>query len=324
MVVKGAIAVGIDVGGTQVKVALVNRRGRILVRGVVETDPRRPAKATLEEVARAVRSWMPRGRRIAAVGLACAGLVDGRSHRLLASPNLPGWPGVDLERLGERLFGVPTRVDNDANAAAWGEYRKGAGRGTRTFLCLTLGTGVGGGIVVDGRLLRGARNWAAEVGHVTVDARGPRCRCGNRGCLEAFVGSYGWVREARGLLRERRSRILSKALERGERLSPRTIAEAARRGDGVAREVIRRVGGWLGVGLAGLVNLFNPERIALGGGVAASFDLLYPHLRRELDRRAFDAPARLVDLRPAELGVEAAALGAALMAWEHLASGKQG
>jgi glucokinase len=199
-------------------------------------------------------------------------------------------------------------VENDATSAAYGESFA-RGRGGRDLVMITLGTGVGGGIVSDGRVVRGARGFAGEIGHMIVEPNGPPCHCGARGCLEAFAGAYGIVRTARSLLRSRRrSRLPS-----GARLDARAVFEAARRGDPVARETVRLTGERLGTAVASLLNVLNPSIVVLGGGIAASFDALAPHVRREAARSAFADVTAAVAIEPSRLGNDAAVVGAAML-----------
>jgi len=304
---------GIDIGGTNIKVATVSARGRVLSRGVIDTLPGLGPRDAFKRIAVALDT-LTRGQSVRAAGVGCAGLVDPRTGVLLASPNLQAWEKQPLTRIARRSLGVYTIVDNDATSAAWGEYRCGANRGRDHLIFITLGTGVGGGIITDGRILRGAGNYAGEIGHMTVDPGGPRCRCGNRGCLEAYAGSYALERSARSRLREKRSRYLSRWLDEGRRLTPRTLSEAARKGDSVARAVFREAGEALGTSIASLINVFNPNAIVIGGGVSASFDLFSPHVDRMVKRRAFAGPAAMVQIERSCLGNDATAVGAAMFA----------
>lgn len=312
---------GIDIGGTNVKIAVVGRSGKVLARGVIDTNPAEGPNKTFRRIGAASRSLISlrRGVEVLAAGVGCAGLIDTDKGRLSSSPNLPAWENTPLRRIAERAFGVYTIVDNDANGAAYGEFCLGAFKGVRHLVFITLGTGVGGGVVTDGRLLRGSANYAAELGHTAISVDGPKCRCGSRGCLEAYVGTYGIVRSAREALRERKSRVLKGWIEKdGRRLTPQLVFEAARRRDAVASAVVRDVGKHLGVGIASLVNIFNPEVVVLGGGVSGSFDVLKPYIERTVHRRAFAESARISRIAPSVLGNDATAVGAAMLAMKSL------
>ncbi len=305
--------VGIDIGGTNIKIATISARGRVLARGIVATSPRLGPEAAFERIGSALET-LTRGREVTAVGVGCAGLIDPVRGVVRSSPNLPGWENAPLGRIAKRILGVYTVVDNDATTAAWGEYRCGTHRGCRSLVFITLGTGVGGGIILDGRIVRGAGNFGGEVGHMTVDPNGPRCRCGNRGCLEAFAGSYGLQRATKALLSEKRSRYLGPWLAAGRRFTPLLLAEAAGRGDSVAKAVFRIAGEALGTAIASLVNVFNPDAVVIGGGVSASFDLFSPHVLRTVRRRAFAEPAAMVRIERSSLGNDATVVGAAMFA----------
>ncbi len=313
---------GIDIGGTNVKIAVVGHSGRIRARGVIDTNPSEGPRRTFRRIETAANAMIS-GIGVTGVGVGCAGLIDPVRGRLYSSPNLPGWENSPLKRIADRAFGVYTLVDNDANSAAYGEFRLGASRGARHMVFVTLGTGVGGGIIVDGELLRGQANFAAELGHTTIDPNGPRCRCGNRGCLEAYVGSYGLVRSARDMLRRKNSRVLRRWVEEKKRLTPQLIFEAARRGDAAATAVTKMAGQQLGVSIASLVNIFNPKVVVLGGGVAGSFDILLPHMERTVRRRAFPESARMVQIVHSVLGNDATAAGAAMLARDALEKRKR-
>ena len=308
---KKGVFVGIDNGGTNTKLALVDRREQVVARALIDTNAHEGPDALFEDVRRRVGGLVGKRHAVLAAGVGCAGLID-RHGTLHNSPNLPGWEGTAIGRIAERHLGVKTTVDNDANAAAYGEYRLGCGRNTRMLVCLTLGTGVGGGIVSLGRILRGASHYAAEIGHMSIHMTGPRCKCGNRGCLEGYIGADALVRSARALLGKGKSR----KLDRGMVLTPKIIAQAARRRDKVAREVFERAARHLGIALASLVNLLNPDMIVLAGGVADGFDLMRKPLNQEIAARAFPESARAVTVRKATLGSVAAAAGAALIAKE--------
>lgn len=314
---KKYVFAGIDIGGTDIKIAAAGLDKRIYARGSIPT--RRddgPAKA-IERVAEALPAIIGNNAVLSAAGIGCAGLIDSESGWLHVSPNLPTWRNTPLARIARDRIGVYTVVDNDANAAAWAEYVLGSRRGRGTFVCLTLGTGVGGSVIIDGRVLRGQKNYAGEIGHMTINENGRRCSCGNRGCLEAYVGSYALINDARRRLRKEKSRYLSRWMEQdGLQLTPRLIADAAAKGDRVAKAVFEEAGSHLGTAVANLIHVFNPHSIALAGGVARSLRLLKPALEREVRKRTFRESRRNVKIGRAVLGKDAAAVGAALMAVE--------
>lgn len=276
-------ALGVDVGGTFAKLALVDRKGRVLRAAQLPTEPRLGAASFVRRVKAATKGWTY-GR----VGLALAGGVDHDKGTLLFVPNLPGWTGYRFKK----AFGVPTVVENDANAAAWA-----AARGRQSAVVITLGTGVGGGIIAGGRLWRGATGSAAEIGHMVIEVGGEICGCGRHGCLEAYCGTAGIQRIA------------------GRRVTPKELAEAALKGDAAALDVWEEVGTRLGEGIANLVLILNPEAVYILGGVARAGELLLKPARRVLAAQPFRRPfQRLKLLAPADR--DWGALGAALLALE--------
>ena len=306
---------GVDIGGTNVKMALVSPAGKILARGQIEAAVERGPEDVFKRIARAVPALLSGDRRLVAAGIDCAGLIDIKRGVLLTSPNFPGWRDVPIRRIAGRVLGVQTFVDNDANAAAYGEYRAGAGRGYANVVCITLGTGVGGGIIADGKVLRGGHNFAGEIGHVAINMDGPLCSCGNRGCLEAYIGKRALVRSARAKLSSRGGRILGRLSSRQLRsLTPRMIQEAALKGDRTALEVFYEAAEYLGSGIAVLVNLLNPDVVAIGGGVSGAFQLMETRLKQAVRARVFDEAAAVVKICRAQLGNDSSTIGAALYA----------
>lgn len=319
--VDDRMVVGADVGGTWTKAVGVSMRGRPLgLLARMETLARRGPRDFAGRLAALLDGLAGKsGRRLAAAGLGLAGEVDAGRGMLRTAPNLRGWEGFGFKAELGRSLGVRVAVDNDANMAAWGGYVLELGRRPRHAVCVTLGTGVGGGVILDGRLHRGASGSAGEIGHLCVEPDGESCHCGRRGCLEAYAGAYGIARTARKLLAGRRKAGPLERLCPGLKgLEPRLIALAARRGDAAARAVWRVTAHYLGLGIADVVYLLNPEAVLLAGGVAGAGRLLLDPVRRFLDRQPFRLPFRSVRLRLAgtpHLG----ALGAALMALEEAA-----
>jgi glucokinase len=322
---KRRIFIGIDIGGTNIEIAAVGINGRLLARESIPSDPEKGPRDAFVRIAATLPRLIGKGRELSGVGVGCAGLVDPSRGRLRYSPNLPSWRNAPLGRIAGRHLGVYTVVDNDANAAAYGEYFRGCGRGTKTFICITLGTGVGGAVILNGRVLRGRENFAGEIGHMTICETGPRCKCGNRGCLEAYLGSDALLRSALTRLETRRSRYLSRwVADRTRPLTPKVLAEAAVGGDRVARAVFEEAGSHLGTAMASLVNIFNPDVIAVAGGVANSFHLMRTKVETAIRKRAFKESSRVVTVAKAELGTDAAAIGAALMVRDAQRTGAAG
>jgi glucokinase len=228
------------------------------------------------------------------------------------SPNIPGWVDVPLGDIIHKRFKVDTFLVNDASAAALGEYRFGVGRGVKNLVLFTLGTGIGGGIIADGKLYLGAVGGAAEFGHMTIDANGPRCGCGNTGCLEMLASGTAIAGDAvRHINKGEKSSLLDMVGGKLEDINAEVIGRVARNGDLLARDVIARAAYYLGIGMVNIVNIFNPEMIVIGGGMAELGDMLIEPGRRMVAERAFSISARLVRIVIAQLGNEAGVYGAA-------------
>lgn len=310
---------GVDIGGTHTRVALGTAEGAILARETGRTPSRGTPESVVREIAGSTRALLERARvplgAVVAAGAAAAGTCDRARGVIVTSPNLPTWHNVPLRALLEKELGIPIVVINDAKAAALGEWLYGAGRGTSHMVYVTVSTGIGSGLVLNGRLYEGVSGSAGEVGHIILDPQGPLCACGNRGCLEAFASGTAIAREAAQALRAGRPSLLREmAGGHPEAITAWEVGEAARRGDTLAREVIERAVAYLGLGLAALVNLLNPERIVLGGGVARMGDLLFEPLRRAMKEHAFELPASAVELVPWTLDEDVGVLGAIAIA----------
>jgi glucokinase len=289
---------------------VVTPEGRVLKETRYPT-PASPERL-VESIARAVVE-VKDGFEVGGACLAVAGLILSQENKVIFSPNLHAVEGIPLKDELEPRIGVPLTVENDANAAAWGEFRFGAGRDVDHLVFVTLGTGVGGGVISHDVLLRGAQGSGGELGHVTIHATGPRCACGNRGCLEALASGTAISRRARELASEMPGSALGRlAVER--KILGEDVTKLAREGDELALSVLEEAGRWLGIGLAGFVNIFNPEVIAVGGGVMAAGELILESAREEVRLRARPPSRDLVEIMEATLGPESGVLGAAALA----------
>jgi glucokinase len=304
-------AIGVDVGGTKIAAGVVMPEGEVLA------EVRYPTATTTKErllssIARAVVEVRD-GFEVGGVCLAVPGSILAVENKVIDSPNLHAIEGVPLKDEIEERTGLQVTVENDANAAAWGEFRFGAGSEVDHLVFLTLGTGVGGGVISHGVLLRGAQGAGGELGHVTIQATGPRCNCGNRGCLEALASGTAIGRRAREVASERPDSSLGRlAVER--KVLGEDVTELARKGDEVALTVLEEAGTWLGIGIASFVNIFNPQVVAIGGGVAKAGGLILDSARREVRLRARSPARDLVEVKEATLGPESGVLGAAALA----------
>lgn len=299
--------IGLDLGGSQIRLAFVTpggqRTGKMLTVPVTDRD----LKTVLPLLVDSIRKLQSGGPRPSAVGIGIPGFIRMDAARIYRSPNFPGWRNVPIQDLLESKLNLPVRVENDANAAAFGESWVGCGRGARSLLYLGLGTGVGGGVVLDRQVWHGREGLAGELGHITVDPNGPICGCGNQGCLESYASATAVVRS-----------YIEKAGRPRSNLNAHDVALLARRGNKKACAVFAELGRALGIAIADLLNIFDPERIAIGGGVAAAWPLFHKPMMDEIGRRAV-RPVRLGGkIRRGLLKNEAGIIGAAGLAYRSL------
>lgn len=310
---------GVDLGGTKIRTALVDGTGRIVARDYRETRAEEGPDAGLERILAAadavlVQAGLSRSH-IAAVGIGSPGPLDIERGVIVSPPNLPGWGAFPLRQRVQDALGITTVLENDANAAALGEHRFGAGRGAKHMIYVVAGTGIGGGLILNGELYRGVSGMAGEIGHTTLLPGGPLCGCGNRGCLEALAAGPAIARAARERIAAGMSTTMTElALSDPRRITARLVAEAAAQGDEIARQVLSEAMDYLGLGIANLVNILNPELIVIGGGLANIGEALLGPVRRAIEQHAFFSLAQTVRVVKAELGDDAGALGAAAVA----------
>jgi len=311
--------IGIDLGGTKISTALVDSAGEIIAYDYRETHATEGIQAVIGRILGGAREVMAQAgmkqSQVAAVGIGAPGPLDIGTGVVVAPPNLPGWDCVPLKRLIEDGLGITTFLENDANAAALGEHRFGAGRGVEHMIYVTVSTGIGGGLILDERLYHGASGMAGEIGHTTVMPYGPLCGCGNRGCLEALASGTAIARQARERIARGVPTLIADLAEGAPaRITAKLVAEAASQGDVEARDILAEAMYYLGIGMANLVNLFNPQLIVIGGGLTNIGELLFGPVRRAIDLRAFPAQAQAVRVVQAELGDSVGVLGAAAVA----------
>jgi len=306
----GPVVIGVDLGGTNLRTALVSQKGEVIDKVKEPTrasDGHEKVVLKLIDNIKAQRdNALRNGIKITGVGVGAPGVIHADSGVVVTSPNFPDWNNLPLKKELEAALALPVFIENDANAAALGEQWRGAGRGISSMILLTLGTGVGGGIVLDGRIWPGADGMAGEIGHMTIIPDGRQCGCGNTGCLEMYASSRGIVKT----YQERSS--LSRVITSEE------IYQAARDGDPLAAEVMNDMGRLLGIGIANLINIFNAEMIVVGGGVKDAWPLFIEAVRGEIKKRAFEYPAARTQIVPSVLGDDAGMIGAAALAFQKL------
>lgn len=313
--VEDAVAIGIDVGGTGTKAGLVTATGEVIERFEHPTDPTAGTKGTVAIAGEALAWARDKGLDVAAAGVGAAGFIEFATGTVTFSPNLT----YDDPKLGDALRGtlsVPVAVDNDANAAAWGERSFGSARGADDLVVLTIGTGIGSGIVVGGRLLRGSTGTGAEAGHTVVAAGGPRCQCGLRGCLEQMASGQAIERMAREATQEDPgSRILELA-GAPELIMGEDVARAAREMDETARSVLKNAGRFLGIGLSNMANLFDPEAVVLAGSVVEAGEAYLGPARDTIAEMTSAQRRRPLRVDVSELGNDIGIVGAAALAFD--------
>lgn len=301
-----------DLGGTNLRIAAVDAAGRLVFR--VEADtPRHTDESRIVETAVMLADQCREKLHSEplALGFAIPAIMKAAEDRIFSSPNLPELGGTPLARSLEEKLGFPVTLENDATAAAIGEYWLGASRDYGCSICVTLGTGVGGGIIVDGKPLRGPDGTAGEIGHICVEPLGPPCGCGSNGCLEQFSSASAIVRMASELKSEYPESKLAGICD----FNALNVFQLGVEGDPLSVEAFRRAGSYLGIALAGLINVLNPEAIVIGGGAAQGWDLFIGATRDEIGKRAFREPAERVKIVRASLGSDAGIVGAAYLAF---------
>jgi glucokinase len=308
------IVLAVDLGGTNLRMAAVGAGGEVVARSKSATPRSVDPRDIVDAIVASARDCHDPGApeyHIQAIGIAIPAMSIGEGGIVNKAANLPSLDGFALAPAVAEKLGVPAVLENDANAAAIGENWIGASRGIPNSICVTLGTGVGGGIILNGSTLRGPDWSAGEIGHICVEPLGPPCGCGSNGCVEQYSSATAIVRMAR----EIKGNYPASELHGKPQLSAFDVYEAGKSGDELAGEVFRLMGQYLGIALAGLINVLNPEVIVIGGGVAAGWDLFIGHVRDEIEKRAYCEPAKRAKLVRALLGDDAGILGAARVAF---------
>ena len=308
-------SVGIDIGGTNVTVALVTKKGKIVRKIKFPTRVEEGKTKIIKRIVKALDEIMKslQSKSIEGIGIGVAGDIDQKRGIVRFSPNL-FWKNVPIARLINKKFNVKVVVDNDANAAAWGTYILETKRKAKNLICITLGTGVGGGLILNGRIYHGASGTAGEIGHITVNPQGQKCNCGNYGCLETYVGSAYIVRKAiKEIKKGERSLIKKLAGGNLQSITSQTIQAAALKGDKLARRIWKEAGEYLGIALSGVINLLNPGVIVFGGGVAKAEELIFQPMKKEIRKRAFKVPFEKVKFTRTKFGPDLGVIGASLL-----------
>lgn len=318
---QGSYAVGVDVGGTNIRAGVITRDGRKL------SEARRPARAMegidvtlrmiIETIEDAVSNAEVDTEELMGIGLGVPGRHKSDEGLVIYSPNFAGWTNVQLLLPIEEHFGVATFMRNDVKTASMGEFYFGAGRGHNWVVMITLGTGIGGSLIANGKLMLGSGEGFAEVGHMTVDPNGRRCECGNHGCWEAMAGRDAIIERAIRKLQTGRPSVIGDLTGCDlTKITPAVIAHAAQDGDQLAKDVLEETAMWVGIGVSNLIQVYNPEVVIIGGGISQAGDLLFGTIQRTVDWRARMVPSVTTKIVPAALGDDAGIYGGAVLVFD--------
>lgn len=310
--------IGVDIGGTNIKIALVDFDGKIAYSNTTPTRAEMGYEAGVNNIKQAIKDLMKEtnqdAKSIEAIGFGLPGQIDYKAGIVKNLPNIPGWVNVPLAKIIEDEFSIPTRLDNDVRCAALGELNFGAGKGCENLLCITIGTGIGSGIVLNGKLVRGASNAAGEIGHIKMEMNGgPLCGCGDYGCFEAYASGPSIVAMAKEYIAGGKSAKYKEMAGADGQITPYLVAQAALQGDAVSIQIFKQMGKIIGTGLASVVNLLNPEKIIIGGGVADAGEILLEPIRKAILDRAMPIQGQAVKVVPAQLANTAGVIGASLL-----------
>lgn len=315
--------IGLDLGGTNLKYGIASEDGTILHSGLMKSGSDVSGQRVVDTMADAAEECLRVAKEkrleIGSIGVGCPGSIDIETGRSLGpTAHIPDWEGMPIAEQIRARCRLPVFADNDANTMAYAEYRYGAGRGCRILVGVTLGTGVGGGIVIDGEIYHGGRFNAAEIGHVVVVADGHACSCGNRGCMELYCGAKAITRDTLAALEKGRE----SSLKSMDNLDPKAVFEAYENGDALAKEIVERVVFYLSAGLTSVVNVLNPDVLVIGGGISQAGYYLVDLVREQILSRVMKSEKKFLKIARAELVNEAGLLGSALMGLHRLEAGE--
>ena len=312
---KNKYAIGVDIGGTNIKLGIISEAGEIVKKAMVETKGEGGPDVVVAQIKKGINELLSKNNHdIVGIGIGCAGTVNQEKGIVENPPNLPMWKKVPLGSLINKSFGLDVFLDNDANAAAIGEMHFGAGKNLDSFIMVTLGTGVGGGIIMNRKIYLGDFGAAGEIGHTVIDYNGPKCNCGSFGCIEAYVGNHYLVKRIQKELKSKPdSKIWDLINHDIEKLSPRVIDEAAESGDEYAKSVIIQVGEYLGYAFASLANILDISTFIVGGGVAGFGEPLLNAAQKKASERALISLRKRINVLPAKLKNDAGIQGSSAL-----------
>ncbi|MEE8360136.1 MAG: ROK family protein [Candidatus Omnitrophota bacterium] len=310
--------IGIDLGGTNIKIALLGKKFNILKKTLFPTALHKKPSQVILAIKNAIDDMLSIQRaslkEVFGIGIGVAGLVNAKEGLIHSLVNIPGWRGMNIKKMLQKITRVPVYADNDANVMAIAEFRKGAGKGCRNLICVTLGTGVGGGIILNGNIYRGSTFSAGEIGHIPLNEKGPRCNCGGFACIESYIGNKYMMKELARKIKSGGQTVL-KEMTKGDLsgLTPELLYRAAKRGDRLAREFWRELGAKLGIALTGIINVFDPDSVIIGGGVADAGEFLFATVRSTVKARAMEVQKKHVKILKAKLGQDSGLVGAGIL-----------
>lgn len=311
---KGQFALGVDLGGTNIKVALVNYLGEIINKIEIPTEAHLGWEAVLNRIYHGIHQVINNTNLtlndIVGIGMGVPGLPDFTTGMVLWGPNI-GWENVPAGPWLSAKLAIPIYIDNDGNTAAYGEYWAGRGKGAQNMVAVTIGTGIGAGLIIDGRIFRGSKGAAGELGHMIILPQGPQCNCGRKGCLETLTSATSIAKSAKSAIEAGKTTILANFSE----VTAKTVFQAAKEGDKIANEIVDKTAYYLGIGLANVINLLNPDLILIGGGVSRGGSIIMEPLRRYTLEHSLPTAGQQVQIDIAQLGNDAGAVGAAGIAF---------
>ena len=313
---KAYYSIGVDLGTLRTTVVITDLLGRIEKRIEYPTNSHQDKDKIIKKLITTIHNIIKDSgiqlKKISGVGVAAPGLID-KKGLMLITPNF-GWKDTPLGGILKKEFHIPVFVDNNVNAMALAEFEFGKGQGVKNFVFINVGIGIGAGIVIDGKLFHGESNCTGEIGHTTVDYNGPKCSCGNNGCLEVMVSGPAVVKRAIKAIKEGEKSVISELVNYDlNKISAEIVYKAANQGDKLGRSIMEKTGEYLGTGVANIINLFNPELVIVGGGVARAGDLIFEPLKKAVQERAFSVSAEVAKIIPVSLGKDCTVIGAAAL-----------
>ena len=311
--------IGVDLGGTNIVSLFINEKGKVIVRDKRETLTEKGKETTINQIVESVKAVIEKGKKkgisfksILGIGIGSPGPLNTKEGLIYFAPNLPGWENVPLKNILEKTLKMPVFLENDANAAALGEWWIGAGKDVNNLVLFTLGTGIGGGIIINGEVVHGFRDTAAEIGHMIIHEEGLLCNCGTKGCLEAYASATGVVKRTISAIENGKKSILTEITNNHlKEITCKMVYESAKKGDELCKWIVEETGRYLGIGIANMVNILNPEMIILAGGMIKAKALLFDPTIKYAQKYALKAAIKKVKILPASLGDDSGATGAA-------------